>query len=133
MQATGLSRVLELGNDDSPMSKVAIGLPDRLNKEGLSVDGEQHDVKKPQSRQFALGAAAAIVGIAISIYMTGVVGAVGIVMLAIGFGGLGPGLAYLMGNRSINFLHAMAFRACMNILMIAVIVLFVYKGVPIVN
>ena len=97
----------------------------------MGVDAEQNDAKKWSNRQFAFGAAAAIVGIAISVYMTGFLGAIGIVMLAIGFGGLGPGLAYLMGNRSINFLHATAFRACLNILMIAVIVLFVYKGVPI--
>ena len=93
---------------------------------------EQND-KAAETRRFAFGAAAAIVGISISIYMTGLVGAIGIVMLAIGFGGLGPGLAYLMGNRSMNMLHAIAFRACMNILMIAVIVLLVYKGVPIVK
>ena len=55
------------------------------------MDGEQHDSKKWQSRQFAIGAAAAIVGIGISVYMTGVVGAIGIIMLAIGFGGLPDG------------------------------------------
>lgn len=95
------------------------------------MDTQQNGAKIWQNRQFALGAAAAIVGIGISIYMTGLLGAIGIVMLAIGFGGLGPGLAYLMGNRSMNFPQVFAFRACMNILMIAVIVLFVYKGVPI--
>lgn len=104
-----------------------------MNDKGGTLDAEQDDTKKSLARQFALPGAAAIVGIAISIYMTGVVGALGIIMLAIGFGGLGPGLAYMMGNRSINLLHATAFRACMNILMIAVIVLLVYKGVPVVK
>jgi len=97
------------------------------------VEAEQKDVEKSQVRQWALPAAAAVVGIGISIYMTGLVGAAGIAMLSIGFGGLGPGLAYLMGNRSINFLQAVAFRSCLNILMIAVIVLLAYKGVPIVK
>lgn len=97
------------------------------------MNAEHQDAQKSPLRQWALPAAAAIVGIGISIYMTGLVGAVGIVMLSIGFGGLGPGLAYLMGNRDIKFLQAVAFRSCMNILMIAVIVLLVYKGVPIVK
>ncbi len=97
------------------------------------MDAQQDENQKSLARQFALPGAAAIVGIGISIYMTGFVGALGIIMLAIGFGGLGPGLAYIMGNRTINLLHATAFRACMNILMIAVIVLLVYKGVPVVK
>ncbi len=80
-----------------------------------------------------LAAAAAIAGFAIAVYMAGVVGAIGIAMLSVGFGALGPGLAYLMGNRSINFVQAVAFRAAMNMLMIAVIVLLVYKGVPVVK
>lgn len=97
------------------------------------METEPQAADKRSTRQLALGAAAAIVGIAISIYMTGLVGTAGIVMLAIGFGGLGPGLAFIMGNRSMNFLQTVAIRACMNVLMIAVIVLLVYKGVPIVK
>jgi hypothetical protein len=85
------------------------------------------------SRQMAFAGAAAIVGFAIAVYMTGLVGALGITMLAVGFGGLGPGLAYLMGNRSLDYPRAVAFRAALNLLMIAVIVLLLYKGVPIVK
>ena len=97
------------------------------------MSAEQEDTSTNTIRQWALPAAAAIVGIGISIHMTGLVGAVGIILLSFGFGGLGPGLAYLMGNRSINFVQAALYRACLNILMIAVIVLLVYKGVPIVK
>ena len=97
------------------------------------MSSDSNEQKTWRNRQLVVGGAAAIVGTAISIYMTGLVGAIGIIMLAIGFGGLGPGLAYIMGNRSLNFLQVVAFRACMNILMIAVIVLLVYKGVPIVK
>ena len=97
------------------------------------MSSDSSEQKTWRNRQLVVGGAAAIVGTAISIYMTGLVGAIGIIMLAIGFGGLGPGLAYIMGNRSLNFLQVVAFRACMNILMIAVIVLLVYKGVPIVK
>ncbi len=84
-------------------------------------------------RSFTLPAAAAIAGFAIATYMTGVIGAIGIVLLAIGFGALGPLLAYLMGNRALNMAHAIAFRASMNTLMIAIIVLLVYNGVPVVK
>ena len=97
----------------------------------MSSDGSEE--KTWRNRQLTVGGAAAIVGTAIAIYMTGLVGALGIIMLSIGFGGVGPGLAYIMGNRSLNFLQVLAFRACMNILMIAVIVLIIYKGVPIVK